>query len=377
MAEKLLKTRLLLKQDTLANWNTSTLALKKGEVVFATTAATTTSGAVEPVVVAKVCTEDGQKFSDLPYSFYAKASDVYDWAKKEAIEFEKTGNGNVVSGFSFENGKIKYTTSSVATSEGLEELQNKIADNEEAWAANTTYTFEIANGKLKITPSTGDATELDVATPEELTEAINSAKLVVAAGDKVLAVADNTISSTLNLTYNSEDKKIKLTGIADALIAEVDATDFIKDGMVDKVSFDPETKKLTITFNTVSGKDDIEVDLTSLVDTYTAGNGIDITGNVVSVKVDATSEAFLTVGAGGVKLTGVQAAIDTAKGEATAYADGLAGNYATAAQGAKADSALQSVAAGTGLKVSEKADNSQTIDIDEEVVFILDCGNAE
>ena len=70
---------------------------------------------------------------------------------------------------------------------------------------------------------------------------------------------------------------------------------------------------------------------------------------------------------------GAAAAAETA---AKAYADGLAGNYATAAQGVKADSALQSIAAGTGLKVSTKADNSQTIDIDEDVVFIFECGDA-
>lgn len=57
-----------------------------------------------------------------------------------------------------------------------------------------------------------------------------------------------------------------------------------------------------------------------------------------------------------------------------AYTDSTA--YATAAQGTKADNALQSISAGTGLKVSTKANNSQTIDIDETVVFVLDCGSA-
>lgn len=48
-------------------------------------------------------------------------------------------------------------------------------------------------------------------------------------------------------------------------------------------------------------------------------NGLEVsTAGEVSVKVDAASEAFLTVGADGVKLSGVQSAIDTAKGEAIA-----------------------------------------------------------
>ena len=65
-----------------------------------------------------------------------------------------------------------------------------------------------------------------------------------------------------------------------------------------------------------------------------------------------------------------------AETRAKAYADGLAGNYATAAQGAKADSALQEVAVGTGLKVSAKADNKQTIEIDTDVVFVFNCGSS-
>lgn len=70
-----------------------------------------------------------------------------------------------------------------------------------------------------------------------------------------------------------------------------------------------------------------------------------------------------------------QAELD-AIASANAYADGLAGNYATAAQGAKADSALQEVEVGTGLKVSVKANNKQTIEIDTDVVFVFNCGSA-
>lgn len=67
----------------------------------------------------------------------------------------------------------------------------------------------------------------------------------------------------------------------------------------------------------------------------------------------------------------------TAEANAIAHANGLAVNYATAAQGAKADTALQSIAAGTGLKVSAKADNSQTVEIDDSVVFVLECGDSQ
>jgi hypothetical protein len=87
------------------------------------------------------------------------------------------------------------------------------------------------------------------------------------------------------------------------------------------------------------------------------------TGNAIDAKITALNLASTYEPIG-------------AETRAKAYADGLAGNYATAAQGAKADSALQSIAAGTGLKVSAKADNSQTIDIDDSVVFVFNCGSA-
>ena len=125
-----------------------------------------------------------------------------------------------------------------------------------------------------------------------------------------------------------------------------------------------------------------------LVDAYTAGNGLQMTNNEFSVKLDSTSEEFLTVGANGVKLSGVQSAIDAAKSAiigastdaasadtingAKKYADdavaAVAGNYATTAQGTKADSALQSVSKGTDgtfvtTTIGGKTNNDQTISV--------------
>jgi hypothetical protein len=55
-----------------------------------------------------------------------------------------------------------------------------------------------------------------------------------------------------------------------------------------------------------------------------------------------------------------------------------AGNYATAEQGGKADTAIQSVTsvAGNGIKATT-TDNAVTIDWDTDVVFVFDCGNAD
>lgn len=60
----------------------------------------------------------------------------------------------------------------------------------------------------------------------------------------------------------------------------------------------------------------IYINAKDLVDVYTAGNGIDVTNNVISIKRNPESEDFLVVDANGIKVQGIQAAIDAVKLEA-------------------------------------------------------------
>lgn len=63
---------------------------------------------------------------------------------------------------------------------------------------------------------------------------------------------------------------------------------------------------------------------------------------------------------------------NTALTDAKAYANSLASNYATASQGAKADSAIQELSAGVGLKIT----NKNNIELDDTIVFIFNCGSS-
>ena len=89
MVEKILNTRILLKYDTLANWNATTTYLRKGEVAIATVASGTgeEAGSVAtPQVLVKV--GDGKTlFKDLPF-ITAKAGDVYSWAKEPTLLYK-------------------------------------------------------------------------------------------------------------------------------------------------------------------------------------------------------------------------------------------------------------------------------------------------
>ena len=142
----------------------------------------------------------------------------------------------------------------------------------------------------------------------------------VSSGDKVLEVGgDGVLSSVLNLTYDNGTKKINLTGKSNAVIASIDATDFIKDGMVQSVEL--QGNNLVITFNTDAGAEPISVDLSKFLDVYTAGNGISISGKSIAAKVDPDTEQFLTVGANGLKISGIHAEITEAVSQALTWTE--------------------------------------------------------
>ena len=74
---------------------------------------------------------------------------------------------------------------------------------------------------------------------------------------------------------------------------------------------DPDGEDIAIKL-VLNNDDVIYINAKDLVDVYTAGDGIDLTDNEISIKLDDTGEAFLTVGENGLKLDGVQTAIDNA-----------------------------------------------------------------
>lgn len=126
--EKILNTRILLKVDTLENWNSSTLPLKKGELAFATVAASAGTGLTEPVVMVKIG-EDGVKtFKDLGWNFYAKASDVVAAAKSESAL--TTFINNVINNAGIATSEaLTALTARVTTAEGdIDALETKVGD---------------------------------------------------------------------------------------------------------------------------------------------------------------------------------------------------------------------------------------------------------
>lgn len=134
-------------------------------------------------------------------------------------------------------------------------------------------------------------------------------------GQNFIKKNGTNVEGHLNLTYNTETKKINLEGFDSSIIASIDATAFIKDGMINTVELvtDPESHDpgtyLVITFNTDAGKDAIYLDVTGLIDVYQGTNGIKVTGKDIHLIIDPTSEPYLSLSDNGIKIEGINAKI--------------------------------------------------------------------
>lgn len=216
---------------------------------------------------------------------------------------------------------MSFTKTALATPDNVVNSVTATADKGIEVAGTTTNpTIGLkidSTGNVSLTTSENGLKADIGATPEAITS-------LLAEDDKVLDAARLAsgrygISSTLGLTYDNGTKKINLTGKENAVIATIDATDFIKDGMVQSVEL--QGNNLVITFNTDAGAEPISVDLSKFLDVYTAGNGITISGKSIAAKVDPNTEQFLTVGANGLKISGIHAEITEAVSQALTWTE--------------------------------------------------------
>lgn len=145
MAEmKTFNTRIKLRIDTLENWNSSSSILLPGEVAFATVAASAGTGLTEPVVMAKIATEEGKTFKDLPWAFYSKSSDVLSACKSEEALT------------AFINGVI--ANAGIATDDAMQELAGKVTTAE---GKITTLEGKMTTAEGKITTAEGAIAALE------------------------------------------------------------------------------------------------------------------------------------------------------------------------------------------------------------------------
>lgn len=203
------------------------------------------------------------------------------------------------------------TKYSLATSDDLKRYVTRVAaaTNKGIEIGGTAQTPIVG---IKLDPTQGNVT---LSLGANGLKAEDTTALRDVTGQNFIKKNGTNVEGHLNLTYNTETKKINLEGFDSSVIASIDATAFIKDGMINTVELvtNPESHSpgtyLVITFNTDAGKDAIYLDVSSLIDVYEGHNGIKVTGKDIHLIIDPTSEPYLSLSDNGIKLEGINSKI--------------------------------------------------------------------
>ena len=440
MANQTLKTRINLKIDTLTNWNDSKLVLGKGEVAIATASSSAGTGLTEPVCMIKI--GDGEHtFSGLDWNFHAKAADVLTACKtKDGLTTfiqDVIANSGIASDDAMKAlaDRVTATETSITTLNDTAEKEGSIAHSIKTaidalnlsgtYATKTEVATAEANAKSYADEKAGAA---ETAAKTAASEALAAARIEITAeiGTEVAAL-ETALDARLDVLEGIQHETF-------ATKAEMEAETAVRVAAEAKVLSDAQAyadeikSDLLGESETLEGTYDTLKEIAGWINTHDGTTVVNLTkaiadeataretaDNALSDRIKNYEDAKDTY-ATKTEVTNAEAAAKShaetkaseaetnakthaetkaseaetnakahaetkaseAEAAAKSYADGLAGNYATKAQGDKADTALQSITAGNGLKISEKNNTTtQSISFDEECIFIFNCGNAE
>lgn len=343
--------------NTLYRWDGEQMVAVSDPIAIGEITGTAYDGAkgkanADAIAALKENTVNGQKITENP---------VIDGSNVSLTGYSKPSAGGAVAPTDKVNdaiGKLEYDLDTAEST-----LEQAVQDINDLQEQVTTNKVEAADKSVVVTPSEGQKTTIKVnvksgdnalkldaenglyvdqsaLTSYEGKEAIAIAdkaesegvkeiSLKINANDKVLTQAAEGLLANINLTWSTTEG-LKLIGKNSTEIASIPASDFIKDGMLQsaelKVASEDEPigeattgTFLVFTFNVDAGSKVININVTDLIDVYTASTGIKLEGKNFIAVIDPASEAFLTVGADGIKLSGVQNAISAAKATVDAY----------------------------------------------------------
>ena len=295
--------------------------------------------------------------------------------QNRAIEAEKQLQGEILA----VDAKVSEQGSS---------LTDTINSNTQAIAAETARATQAEDNNRNLINAMDTAYKAaDTATNTKLDNEITRAKaaektnadaIVVEADrndaqDTLISNLQSSKVSTVNLVQDP-DNELHYTLMVDSTNAgEISIP---KDRFLKQAYYDPQKKSLIFIFVTEDGEQTVPVDISDLVDTYTAGNGLSLADNKFSITIDSTSDSYLTVGANGIKLSGVAAAINKLDTDYKA-ADTATLSAAKAYTDTKASDITDTV---TQLQSDIEAEEIRATDVENRLagqIFALDAAKQE
>ena len=221
----------------------------------------------------------------------------------------------------------------VTVKKAIDDLRDTVAANKVV-AEDASIVVGTKDGKtsLKVGVADGDhvlSINGGLKTDIKLVEVADGLDANTAKAYKLQGTDGTQLGAQINIPKDSSLKEVYLGTTGDS----VDAAS----GTVTKASStDPQS--LNFVYHLQDGTYSLtKIDVSKFLSESEFNDGLDVVDHVVKVKVDGNSEGFLTVGANGVKLSGVQTAIDKAKASATTVVDAAADTHISVAATTEAD----------------------------------------
>lgn len=230
----------------------------------------TVSDAVEFLDSSLYTEEEGRKAVDEKVDALSSATEA------GFADIEKAIEGLSVTAKGDDYIKAEATGKAIAVSANIVKVENANEDHNGLAATLDVKTYVDGKDSViaeRVAVLENTTIEGDSAVVVSDTETGKKIALKITEDDKVLSQNALGLSATLSFEYKKEENKIILKGHGDNEIGSVDTTDFLKDGMLEKVDLDittdPDDPKLIFTFNEAVGEKVITLSVKKLVDIYT------------------------------------------------------------------------------------------------------------
>ena len=254
--------------------------------------------------LAEKVNSEGADLTELEGKIEKNAADIAT-VNNNLVEAVNNINKNVADGFSTINGGLN--------NEIRPELEKAVKYEDTATEQNPGRKTIFLNNHDNICGKTTDGSAVDIAMVSKWNKVdlgsssveINlngSAERPTYNDSKQIALLEDVHGNMETIALVKKDDLTYELQVGDKIAGTINipADQFLK-----SVEYSAEDKSLTLVFNTSEGEQTSVVDLSSLVDTYVAGNGIELIENGFSIKLDPSSESYLSVSEAGIKVEGI------------------------------------------------------------------------